>query len=295
MDLYLKRYFWVVGVVVVVLCAAFAAKAVNHVVEAKYLSDPPAARHHAAAKPATPPAARPVGKDGTALADRNMFCSTCQPETPVAPTEAGPSDPNNPPATSLPLRLIATNVGEQPGVSFATIQNTTSGQQGAYWIDQMIPTAGKVVRIRGRFVDFENSSSRRIERISLGEAEPPPAVAAVEKPAEASPTENKDEMLAAVDAGIKKLDDSNYEIDRALVDKVLANPLAFAKGARVVPAVKNGKPNGFKFYAIRPNSVYAKIGLSNGDTLNAVNGFELTTPDKGLEVFTKVRESNNRR
>jgi general secretion pathway protein C len=78
-----------------------------------------------------------------------------------------------------------------------------------------------------------------------------------------------------------------------VVDKVLANPMAVGRGARIVPSIKNGKPNGFKLYAIRPSSVYANIGLMNGDTLHAVNGFELTTPDKALEVYTKVRESNS--
>ena len=117
MDLYLKRYFWVLGVVVVALCAAFAARGVNQVVAAKYLSDSGEAKRRrpgptsVATDPAT--AASTVGlksKAGTPLADRNMFCSSCQPVVPVAATDAGPSDPNNPPITSLPLRLIATNV-----------------------------------------------------------------------------------------------------------------------------------------------------------------------------------------
>ena len=60
-----------------------------------------------------------------------------------------------------------------------------------------------------------------------------------------------------------------------------------------MPAVKNGKPDGFKLYAIRPSSVYAKLGLTNGDTLQAINGFELTTADKALEVYTKLREATS--
>ena len=31
----------------------------------------------------------------------------------------------------------------------------------------------------------------------------------------------------------------------------------------------------------------------NGDTLHAVNGFELNSMDKALEVYTKVRESSS--
>ena len=60
-----------------------------------------------------------------------------------------------------------------------------------------------------------------------------------------------------------------------------------------MPSIKNGKPNGFKLYAIRPSSAFAKIGLQNGDTIHAINGFDLTSPDKALEVYTKVREANS--
>jgi general secretion pathway protein C len=60
-----------------------------------------------------------------------------------------------------------------------------------------------------------------------------------------------------------------------------------------VPAVKDGKPDGFKLYAIRPSSVYSKLGLQNGDTLQSINGFDLTSADKALEVYTKLREATS--
>jgi hypothetical protein len=100
-----------------------------------------------------------------------------------------------------------------------------------------------------------------------------------------------DELQAKLDAGIKKLDDTHYEIAKTVFDEVVANPMAIAKGARMVPAMKDGKPEGIKLYAIRPSSVYAKLGLTNGDTLVAINGFPLVSVDKALEVYTKIREA----
>ncbi|HTE56884.1 MAG TPA: type II secretion system protein GspC [Kofleriaceae bacterium] len=300
MDVYIKKYFWVIGVVAVILCSAFAASAVSHMIEATALAD--------SDKPARRPVARPpitsglveqdktASKSGTALADRNIFCSECQPPEPAA-TEvaAAPSDPNNPPLTALPLRLLATNVSRHESQSFATILNTSNERQGAYWIGTDIPDAGPVTRILGKWVDFENSATHRVERISLlgGDAPHPAAAPVPVAETEADPRAARDEILAAVDAGVRKVDDSNFEVDRALVEKVLSNPTAVARGARIVPSVKNGQPNGFKLYAIRPSSVYAKIGLMNGDTLHAVNGFELNSMDKALEVYTKVRESSS--
>lgn len=92
---------------------------------------------------------------------------------------------------------------------------------------------------------------------------------------------------------IEKIDDTHYRLPRATVDALLADPSTMAKGARVVPAIRNGQPDGFKLYAIRPSSVYARLGFQNGDTIRAINGYEMTSPDKALELYTKVRSAND--
>jgi len=120
-----------------------------------------------------------------------------------------------------------------------------------------------------------------------------PDVAAATTVAPPPASDVDDELDKALDAGIKKLDDTHVQITRSIVDSVLANPMAVAKGARVVPAIKDGKPSGFKLYAIRPRSVWARIGLANGDTLVAINGFDLTSADRALEVYTKLREAKS--
>jgi hypothetical protein len=96
---------------------------------------------------------------------------------------------------------------------------------------------------------------------------------------------------AVLDAGIRKIDDMHYEISRAALDQITANPIAFAQGAHVVPAMKNGHPDGFKIYAVRPSSLLARIGLLNGDTLQELNGHSLSEPDKALEAYTSLRTS----
>lgn len=285
----IKRYFWVVGVLAVVLCAVFAARATGAIIEATALVDPKQAPKIPPAPRAPEAQAKPVrSKDGTAFAARNVFCSECTP-----PVVAASADPKAIVQTSLPLVLLATNIGATQQASYATIINTESQRQGAFTIEERVPGAsGAIKEIHHTYVDFENNG--RIERLSLQGANapappsPPTTVAAAD-----TGDENKDDLQAAIDSGIRKIDDTTYEMDKSLVDKALLNPMALAKGARVVPAMKNGKPEGFKLYAIRPNSAFAKLGLSNGDTLTSVNGFELTTADKALEVYTKLREARS--
>lgn len=281
----IKRYFWVLGAVAVMVCAVFAAKATSHIVEAKYLPDPD---HAPKIAPVVPSPSAPVkqtrSKDGGPFASRNMFCSECTPS--VVAVNNDPSAIQN---TTLPLVLLATNVGARPEDSYASIVNTENQRQGAYSVGDPIPGAsGKLKVIHYKYIDFENAG--HVERLVLAGATAPitPPVAVAD-----TSGENKDDIDAMANTAIKKIDETHYEIDKSLVDKVLANPMAVGKGARVVPAVKNGKPDGFKLYAIRPSSVYAQLGLTNGDTLQSINGFELTSADKALEAYTKLREATS--
>ncbi len=283
----IKRYFWVLGAVAVLICAIFAAKATSHVVEAKFLGDSAKAPRVAAVVPSpAQPVKQSRSKDGSPFATRNMFCSECTPPVAVVNT-----DPSQISTTSLPIVLLATMVSTNPDESYATIVNTDNQKQGAYAVGDQVPGAtGDIKEIHYKYVDFENAG--RIERVVLVGA-PPPVVASKPVREEPKAAASGDDMQASLENGIKKTGDNTYEIDKSLVDKVLANPMAVAKGARVVPAVKNGKPDGFKLYAIRPSSVYAKLGLSNGDTLQSINGFELTSADKALEAYTKLREATS--
>ncbi len=280
----IKRYFWVIGGVTVMVCAVFAAKATAHIVEAKFLGDPaePAKGTTSPTPHKSEPKAVARSKDGTQLGARNMFCSECLPAV-VAPT-----DPTSIAITSLPLQLLATNIGTTEKDSYATVINTENQRQGSFAVGDKLPGAsGNIKSIKYKYVDFENGG--RIERVMLGGAPPVTTVAVVEE----KPAGEVDDLQAAIDGGIKKLDDNTFEISRDLVAKVTENPMAFMKGARVVPAMKNGKPEGIKLYAIRPSSPYAKLGLTNGDTLTSVNGLEITTAEKGLEIYQKLRSSTS--
>jgi hypothetical protein len=104
--------------------------------------------------------------------------------------------------------------------------------------------------------------------------------------------ETEAESLAqAMATGIKKIDDTHYEIRTSLVEATLLNPMAAARGVRVVPALRNGKPEGIKLYAIRPSSLLAKLGFANGDTVLGVNKHRLNGADDFLDIYTQLRDA----
>jgi general secretion pathway protein C len=300
MEIYLKKYFWVLNLVVIGVCAVFAAKGVNHAIEGKYLLGEAKQAPRRSLVP--PPAARPSEtkiKDDELVTARNIFCATCEPPKPVDPRVPEASyDPNNPPATSLPLVLLATAIASKDAsMSSATVANTSNNRSGSYWLHEHIPEAGEIVSIRPRWIDFKNSSTQRIERLDITgmappSSSPPMAIAPPIAPAP-SPSGDAGDLTAEIDKGVRKVDDTHYEIDRSLVDKIIGDPSQVMRQARIVPSIKDGKANGFKMYAIRPNGVYAKIGMQNGDTIHSINGYEITSPDKALEVYTKVKSASS--
>jgi membrane-associated protease RseP (regulator of RpoE activity) len=110
--------------------------------------------------------------------------------------------------------------------------------------------------------------------------------------AQSAPEQEKSKLEQELDKGIRSIGENTFEIDKALVDKVLADPMSYAKSSgRVVPGIRDGKSDGIVFYAIRPNSLFAKLGLANGDRIHAINGIDLSSADKALEVYTKLREA----
>ena len=105
--------------------------------------------------------------------------------------------------------------------------------------------------------------------------------------ADSSTSSHSDETTR--ESGAADIAGHETRIKRSTVDAMLADPTVLSAGARVVPSIKNGHPNGFKVYAIRPASIHAKIGLMNGDTVHSINGLELTTPEATMAAYTKLK------
>ncbi len=298
MGIYFKRYFWIVPLVTTMLCSYLAARAATAIADAKLGEDETLPKQAPPRRPKPLAPQKPLAsKDADVIIARNMFCSTCEPPKATDDDKKPVEDSNHPPNTSLPLLLSATVVASRPAFSSATIINTQTFKSGSYGVGDEIPDAGTIVLIMPKWVHFKNKATNRLERVELGgTSSPPPAVAAAAPPPPPAPPPEggnpEADLASAVDRGVKRVDDSHYEIDRALVDKILGDPATVMRQARIVPSIVNGKPNGFKMYAIRPNSVFAKIGMQNGDTISSINGFDMTSPDKALEVYTKVRSAS---
>lgn len=62
---------------------------------------------------------------------------------------------------------------------------------------------------------------------------------------------------------------------------------------RIVPEFKAGAQVGFKLFSIRPDSSLDRLGFKNGDSVRRVNGIELNSPERALEIYSTLRQARS--
>lgn len=80
-----------------------------------------------------------------------------------------------------------------------------------------------------------------------------------------------------------------FTIDGAKLDALLADPVAVSRGARLVPSRKGDGFDGFKLYGVRSGSLFAQLGLKNGDVMRRANGLSLASPQAALEAYSAIK------
>jgi general secretion pathway protein C len=240
------------------------------------------------------PAAQAPGysKQVEDILKRNIFCSTCPPILGDKTAPSGP--PEVPPLqkTSLPLKLLAIMFAPAPADprwSMAIIRDNDAKTAGPYSVGSKVRDA-EIDDITDTRVYLNFGGGRReyLELLDTPQAAPgapPPPVAQAAAP--------KDPFAAELDKGIKKTGNNTYEVQHSTLDSLLGNMGALARAARIVPETRDGKSIGFRLFSIRPDGPFGKIGLQNGDIISAINGLEMTSPDKALEVYTKLKTANH--
>jgi general secretion pathway protein C len=98
---------------------------------------------------------------------------------------------------------------------------------------------------------------------------------------------------ADIASRIQKVSDTEFNVDRGVVDKILENQADLMRSARIVPENKDGKMVGIRLFGIRPDTLLGTLGLQNGDRLETINGFNMASPEKALEAYARLRTAQN--
>jgi general secretion pathway protein C len=276
METSVRRYFSIVELAMIALCSLFLARATAHVVASRI---PPLPSR---AAPQGPHFTAPVV--GTAeLLRRNIFCSSCLP----ASGEAAPAPAAGPIRTAMALTLVAVLWDQRrrpAGPLGAVLRDTEQGEVGIFAEGERVRDA--VLRsIEGSRVTLDRRG--QLEYLDLIDAGAPARPAAPSAPPAGEP------LAQELERGIRKTGELSYEIQRTTLEAVLANTNLLVRSARIVPEVRDGRPAGFRLFSVRPDGPFGKIGMQNGDVISSINGLELVSMEKSLEVYGKLRAASH--
>jgi general secretion pathway protein C len=287
MELFFRKYFWTVNLVFILLVAWLVARTANLFVESTIAPAPNA--EPAARSPQRNQETAQVASLEMERLSKLTGIKIPEPEPVVTePTVSAPVDENADPVKSgLRVKLLGTLVAADKFWSFASVQDMVTQRSQTYMVGDRIQGAEVTDIQRERVIIINNGRKEFIDGQPGDGSMPqptftPPPVAA------ASPTPPPNGGLGS---GIRALNENEYEVPRAEIDRTLSNLNEVAMQARIVPAFKDGQAQGFKLFSIRPDSIYSKIGVQNGDVIRRINGFDLNSPEKALEVYSKLKEA----
>ena len=283
MELVLQRYSWAFTAAAAIIAAFLVARTVNTLAAAAIAPKPALVQQAGAATPQTL-GSQHVELEADKLA-RLLDVPLPKPapvgETVVAAAPVKPSWDATPVRSALHGLLVGTAIADPARYSLCQITNPDLNETQVYTIGEKYQGA-RIYAVEKERVLVDNDG--RNEYIDNSAAAAPNLGV--------SPMPVPMQPVGGGGDGVKQLSDNNYVVAKSEINNALTNLSDLATKARIVPSFKNGVANGFKLFSIVPDSLYSKIGVQNGDVIRKINGYEMNSPDKALEIYQKLRDAN---
>ncbi len=280
----LKKYIWVVNLVLIVGISYTLAQIVNDRIKGGLSNT----------KPGTITSSESKGQKLKQLNSRSSYEIILKRNIfGLQSTTSGNSLIQDAPQTTLNLELLGTAI--EPGErSIAIIKNLDTNKVRGYLEGELIDIIqservklAKIENCRALVERSDGAETIRCkkdldENASSDNKSRLGQVSALDRSSIAS---SRSAVLPKSEAeGIKEVNEGEYEIDRKMLDELLSDPNQLLTQARVIP-----QEDGLRFFAIRPNSIFFMIGLRNGDILHKINDVELSNVENALSLFEELR------
>jgi general secretion pathway protein C len=170
---------------------------------------------------------------------------------------------------SLRLRLVGTVVGGDVRANIAFIEDLQAKSQEMYREGDQVKNV-TVKRILRNSVVI--NTGKRDEVLTM---ETPPAGESRPRTASARPG-------IPPRRGIDMAE--SMSMDRDTVESSLGDLTQLMQDAQIETYLEEGRPSGFRFTNIRPDSFYSRLGLRDNDVILGINGQELNDPAQFLSL-----------
>lgn len=230
-----------------------------------------------------PPAAvrKPALADAEIILQRNIFDSSA----PGSQTLAGAGSALQPVTVAPRANLTLLGTVAAGVHSLALIK--ADQEIAVYHLDEELPGGGTLVEVSRNQVRiaYPGGNEDLLTVDVQGQAGSAPAGRA--------PTSAASPRTGALGEGVRSIGENRWLLPREEVEKARASMNELLRQARMEPNIVDGRTEGFVVRMIQPRSLLANLGIQRGDVINQVNGVELDSPEKALQIFQQLREAKN--
>jgi len=301
LDGQLKRFFPLVILSLLAVTAYFQASGIGQLIGATVVGT------EEAATTAAPPIihANTPQKSGTPILRRNPFDSITGPldgntpsPQPVAAEDTNPEEePDAETSEGDPKcgfgKVILISASTDPAWSFAAIDDgsgqSTLRRQG----DEI--SGHTLQQVAWDTVWFTDGSNKSCQ-LKLGDDGPARAKSTPKRRTRRRRPTRRRSSRRLSDTQLKKISkisDTEYNVERSLVDELIQDQAALMKSARITPVKEGGQVVGVRLRRVTDGTLLHSIGMRDGDTLRSINGFSLTDPQKALEAYGRLQSASN--
>ncbi|MFP3870669.1 MAG: type II secretion system protein GspC [Syntrophobacteria bacterium] len=264
------KYRWICDILVLSLIVYFAVSATTRVLDARLSVNPAAEPVPVETKATRSCKVRPL-EDYAIIAKRNLFGGVSQEQSSPPPEEVD-LDGIPQAVKSLGLKLVGTVVAAEPVDNFAIIEDIgTRTQQIYHEGDRLKQTLVK--RILRHNVIINTGERDEVLTMEQEENAEQPAARVPNVPPRPSP-------------GAR----SSMRLEREELESSLEDLNELMQQVRIRPFMEGNRPGGFLVSNIRPGSLFARMGLRNGDVVKGINDQSITSPEQAVELYRSLRE-----
>ncbi len=182
--------------------------------------------------------------------------------------------------SQLPLGLMGTVVHSNPSKSIANIEIRGKNQVISYTPNRDIDRIATLITVERNKAIIRNSNNGRLEFLENKETSKLTFQAA-------TPTRLQGP------ADVRQTGDNQFEIPRSEILRHTQDMSALVMQASSVPHRKaNGEIDGYTITSIAPGSVLTQLGILPQDTIKSVNGENIDSPAKAIELYNTLKNSS---
>ena len=186
--------------------------------------------------------------------------------------------------SGLPLQLIGTIVHANPQRSVASVELKSQNKIISTATHQTIENIARVEKITRRQLIFTNLNNKRLEFIEMK----------IDAQVSYGRSKKTNRSSEQVSDGIVR-SGNKFTIERSALEKHLKNLPRLLQEARAVPNKdpQTGELNGFRILDLLPGSLFETIGVQRLDVVKGVNGENIDSPAKAMELFNQLKSADN--